>query len=79
MGPGTSPNDPVFFLNHCNVDWVWEAWMVERGRVYEPGPGVGPAGHRLSDEMFALLGSTMTPADVLDVSGEYDYDTLQVD
>ena len=32
MGPGTSPNDPVFFLHHCNVDriWVslahWECW-----------------------------------------------------
>ena len=20
MSPGSSPNDPVFFLNHCNVD-----------------------------------------------------------
>ena len=23
MGPGTSPNDPVFFLHHCNVDRIW--------------------------------------------------------
>src|SRR5262249_21396630 len=23
MAPSTSPNDPVFYLNHCNVDRVW--------------------------------------------------------
>ena len=79
MGPGTSPNDPVFFLNHCNVDRIWEAWMDRRGRVYEPGPGQGPAGHRLDDTMFALLGDSMTPADVLDASAHYSYDTLTVD
>ena len=44
MGPATSPNDPVFFLNHCNVDRIWEAWMSQRGRVYGPGPGEGPVG-----------------------------------
>lgn len=24
MGPFSSPNDPVFFLHHCNVDRIWE-------------------------------------------------------
>lgn len=79
MGPGTSPNDPAFFLNHCNVDRIWEAWMDRRGRIYQPDAGQGPAGHRLNDAMFALLGNSMTPADVLDVSARYDYDTLTVD
>ncbi len=23
----TSPNDPVFFLNHCNVDRIWALWQ----------------------------------------------------
>ena len=23
----TSPNDPVFFLNHCNVDRLWAYWQ----------------------------------------------------
>lgn len=27
MSPGTSPNDPVFFLNHCNVDRIWSQWQ----------------------------------------------------
>ena len=26
MRPGTSPNDPVFFLHHCNVDRIWALW-----------------------------------------------------
>ena len=26
MQPGTSPNDPVFFLHHCNVDRLWSVW-----------------------------------------------------
>ena len=53
MAPGSSPNDPVFFLNHCNVDRVWEAWLTRRGRSYLP-PGQGPVGHR--DDRSAVLG-----------------------
>lgn len=37
MSPGTSPNDPSFFLNHCFVDRAWEMWMIRHGRNYEPG------------------------------------------
>lgn len=78
MGPGTSPNDPVFFLNHCNVDRIWEAWMSQNGPVYAPGAGDGPAGHRLDSAMAALLGAALTPADVLDPAQWYAYDTLSV-
>ncbi len=78
MGPGTSPNDPVFFLNHCNVDRIWEAWMAQRGLVYVPGSGQGPVGHRIDDAMFALFGQTRTPAQVLDPSQWYEYDSLAV-
>jgi tyrosinase len=28
MGLNTSPNDPVFFLNHCNVDRIWATWQT---------------------------------------------------
>ena len=78
MGPGTSPNDPIFFLNHCNVDRIWEAWMVQNGRTYSPGISQGPAGHRLNSAMFTLLGIDRTPADVLDPSEWYSYDSLVV-
>lgn len=26
MRQATSPNDPVFFLHHCNVDRIWAGW-----------------------------------------------------
>jgi tyrosinase len=78
MLPGTSPNDPVFFLNHCNVDRIWESWMTKRGRTYHPTseePGA-PQGHRLDDAMVALLGQSLTPRQVLDPSSWYRYDVL---
>ena len=78
MGPGTSPNDPVFFLNHCNVDRIWEAWMVQNGRSYSPGAGEGPADHRIDTVMFTLFTQARTPAQVLDASQWYSYDSLQV-
>ncbi len=78
MLPGSSPNDPVFYLNHCNVDRIWESWMVTRGRTYEPAPAEpgAPSGHRLDDTMVALLGGAMTPRQVLDPSAWYAYDAL---
>ncbi len=79
MGPGTSPNDPVFFLNHCNVDRIWEAWMANQGRIYAPLSGQGPRGHRIDDVMVSVLGGTQRPQDVLDPSPWYSYDSLQVD
>lgn len=82
MGPGTSPNDPVFYLNHCNVDRIWEAWMDRRpGRPYAPTgtQGSNSNGHNLNDAMVALLGASMTPADVLDPAPWYSYDNLNVE
>jgi tyrosinase len=78
MLPGTSPNDPVFFLNHGNVDRIWEAWMARNGRTYRPtGTEAGaPTGHRLNDPMVALLGQALTPAQVLDPTAWYAYDEL---
>jgi tyrosinase len=78
MLPGTSPNDPVFFLNHCNVDRIWEAWMILHGRTYRPtaADAGAPVGHRLNDAMVALLGQSLTPAQVLDAGPWYRYDAL---
>ena len=78
MGPGTSPNDPVFFLNHCNVDRIWEAWMVRNNRSYRPGIGEGPVDHRIDTVMFTLFTEARTPQQVLDASDWYTYDNLQV-
>jgi len=78
MSPGTSPNDPVFFLNHCNVDRIWESWMTAHGRTYLPLMSAGTTlrGHRIDDPIASPLGATTTPRDVLDVRSIYGYDTL---
>ena len=40
MGPGTSPNDPVFFLHHCNVDRIWALWQYAHpASAYLPASG----------------------------------------
>ena len=78
MLPGTSPNDPVFFLNHCNVDRIWESWMIHHDRTYEPGDGTpdAPSGHRIDDDLIAPLGQSATPRQVLYPSVWYSYDSL---
>ena len=80
MLPASSPNDPVFYLNHCNEDRIWEAWMVRNGRNYLPTgstPGA-PAGQRLNDPLASPFGPSVTPAQVLNISSAYTYDTLSV-
>ena len=83
MAPATSPNDPLFYLNHCNVDRIWETWMTRAGsRGYVPDgteAGGNVPGHNLNDPMVALLGDTLTPIQVLDPAQWYNYDNLTVD
>jgi tyrosinase len=84
MSPASSPNDPVFFLNHCNVDRIWEAWMQPppngHGRHYLPDQSAAASltGHRLNDKLTSLLSGSTTPAQMLDVSQHYTYDSLVV-
>jgi tyrosinase len=52
MGPSSSPNDPVFFLHHCNVDRIWEAWMQTNNRTYQPNMSESDyPGLRIDDEL----------------------------
>lgn len=78
MLPSSSPNDPVFYLNHCNEDRIWEAWMVARGRTYRPLAGVGPVGQRINSPMVSPFGASRTPAQVLNMTAIYTYDSLSV-
>jgi len=32
--PEYSPNDPIFWLHHCNIDRVWATWEAQNGPVY---------------------------------------------
>jgi len=78
MLPSSSPNDPVFYLNHCNVDRIWQAWIEEHGETYVPAQTESPRlrGHRIDDAVHALLSQPVTPRQMLDVSDLYTYDTL---
>ena len=79
MGPGTSPNDPAFYMNHCNVDRIWEAWMIEHGRVYRPEDSAPQElfRQRLNDPLVSLItADEPLISDMLDVSSTYTYDVL---
>lgn len=61
----TSPNDPVFFLHHCNIDRLWAQWQQQHPTEgYVPNVG-GPQGHNINDPMEPWKGMT-TPASVID-------------
>ena len=42
MQSGASPNDPVFFLNHANVDRLWSHWHTLYGSSTYPESFIGP-------------------------------------
>lgn len=72
MSGGFSPNDPIFWLHHANVDRLWANWQARRlGDVpgsahsdHYPPPGElspfdgepAPPGHRLGDDMWPWVG-----------------------
>ena len=77
MLPMTSPNDPVFYMNHCMVDKVWHDWQVRfPNQDYIPTSG-GPFGQNLTDPMDSTPSGQVgpRPIDVLDSAAlgiEYD-------
>jgi tyrosinase len=80
----SSPNDPVFYLNHCNVDRMWAAWQARNhATAYRP-LATAPASlfrHRLDDPMYSILdagGNGPTPGQMLNVSSIYTYGSLAV-
>ncbi len=46
-----SPNDPAFFIHHCNVDRIWAIWETLYGPQYEPTSGWNTGWNR-DDEMY---------------------------
>jgi len=84
MSPGTSPNDPIFFLHHCNVDRLWALWQFRHpGQNYPitvPNTGGVPGNrpHGLNDAMppWTAAPELVRPVDVLNHPGlGYTYDT----
>jgi len=64
--PGTAPQDPLFFLLHCNVDRLWAKWQWAFRR-HDPAvarsfvPGSTSAGHRLGDRLWPWSGPLPAP------------------
>lgn len=94
MLPMSSPNDPIFFLNHCNVDRVWASWQALHPDVdqFPPKNGEAQAGHNRGDVMVPWDGRNdprpgargqlprVTPGDLLDLAQlGYGYDALVQD
>jgi len=60
-----SPNDPVFFLHHAFVDYVWATWQkLHPLETYQPGRD-GPPGQNIDDPMPHLR-TPVTPRQTLD-------------
>ncbi|MFJ4515647.1 tyrosinase family protein [Streptomyces sp. NPDC088816] len=78
MLPLSSPNDPVFFLHHCNVDRTCESWLRRYGRIYTPDM-TAPAtytGERIGDTLALPASYPLTPGNMLDQSSWCTYDQL---
>ena len=49
-----SPNDPCFWLHHCNVDRLWAIWEDIHGISFEPTSGENQ-GWNLNDELYPYV------------------------
>ncbi|MCD2443370.1 tyrosinase family protein [Agromyces sp. SYSU K20354] len=64
--PGTAPQDPLFFLLHCNVDRLWAKWQWAFRR-HDPAAarsfatGSTRAGHRIGDRLWPWSGPLAAP------------------
>lgn len=55
--PNQSPNDPMFFLHHCNCDRIWAMWQMDghEGNSFYQVSG-GFQGHNLAEPMWPWVG-----------------------
>ena len=60
MAMMSSPQDPIFFLHHANVDRLWALWQDDghEGANFYPFEG-RPYGHNLTDLMWPWDGGEL--------------------
>ncbi|KAJ8605754.1 hypothetical protein CTAYLR_008481 [Chrysophaeum taylorii] len=58
----TSPNDPVFYLHHSNIERIWQAWAFKTGRfvatIADPCGGYDeetPEGHGIREPFYPKI------------------------
>ena len=69
MTLNTSPNDPVFWLHHANIDRLWSIWGARHGNAYAPTT-TNLHGQGLDDPMWPWRqsGYFVSPRSVLDIT-----------
>lgn len=65
--PNYAALDPIFWLHHCNIDRLWEAWMTGASHQQETSPawGNGPFPQRFTMPDVTGGLAVFTPADTL--------------
>lgn len=79
MSLSSSPNDPTFFLHHCNVDRIWAAWQERHpDAAYLPDMSASDRlqFHRIDDALYSIFEDNVTPRDMVDYKRYYEYDTV---
>ena len=79
MMTSASPNDPVFFLHHCNIDRIWASWQADYPNVpYVPSDTASNDlfMHRFSDQMHNYFGINLPISAMVNYQDYYDYDSL---
>ena len=73
----TSPNDPIFFLHHSNIDRIFEAWLRKGQRVFYPDGATistrAHPGHNRDDYILPLF-PLITHNDVFKTSDKLNYE-----
>lgn len=79
MALSSSPNDPTFFLHHCNVDRIWAAWQERHPDApYLPDMSASERlrFHRIDDALYSIFEDNIAPRDMVDYERYYEYDTI---
>ncbi len=62
MALAASPNDPVFWLHHCNLDRLWSLWEQTTGTAVQYAPMAGgPSGQSADSPLIYNFADTASP------------------
>ncbi len=70
--PNTAAQDPIFWMHHCNIDYIWEKWMDQHK------PDLPDAKDPWMTKKFAFFDEndkriTMSGKDIVDIARQLNY------